>query len=119
MWNWRTKDAVRESNLLWTLEKDGMKANGIEYLRFRNVTADMCLDRGGLGNGADVILWTCNESASQYWYFDKAGLLRSMYDSRCLDVEDTQWREGAVLQMWDCRSTWDRRWYLTYGFGPS
>lgn len=113
LWRWDPDGASLAQ--IWVAEEHIVgDENDQRRWRFWNINSERCLDRGGTGAGAEVFQWSCNDSASQLWYFDDHGMLRNELDQRCVAVKDGEWRDGAALEMADCQRGWTQRWYLSF-----
>ena len=70
---------------------------------------DLCIDLKNYdtSNGAEVQLWTCNDSPNQKWYMDPLGRIRSKINiNKCIEAP------GAELLVWDCNYGLHQQWSL-------
>src|SRR3954447_6620186 len=59
---------------------------------------------------ASVVLGLASSSASAS---SLAVELHSAYNGRCLDADlNTMWRNGTVMQLWDCNQEYQQSWYF-------
>ncbi|MFH9887443.1 ricin-type beta-trefoil lectin domain protein [Streptomyces luteogriseus] len=78
--------------------------------RVRSGIAGKCLDVSGAGtaNGTAAQVWSCGESANQYWSAYTDGTLRSM--GKCLDAAGGATANGTKVQMWACHGGANQVW---------
>ncbi|MFH9709236.1 ricin-type beta-trefoil lectin domain protein [Streptomyces luteogriseus] len=78
--------------------------------RVRSGIAGKCLDVSGAGtaNGTAAQVWSCGDSANQYWSAYTDGTLRSM--GKCLDAAGGATANGTKVQMWACHGGANQVW---------
>ncbi|MFF5958239.1 ricin-type beta-trefoil lectin domain protein [Streptomyces luteogriseus] len=78
--------------------------------RVQSGIAGKCLDVNGAGtaNGTAVQVWSCGDSANQYWSAYTDGTLRSM--GKCLDAAGGATANGTKVQMWACHGGANQVW---------
>ncbi|MEE1929738.1 PQQ-dependent sugar dehydrogenase [Streptomyces sp. TRM 70351] len=69
-----------------------------------------CVDvrDGSSGNGTQIQLWDCNNSAAQTWTVPGDGTLRAL--GKCLDISGGGTANGTKIQLWDCNGTGAQTW---------
>jgi hypothetical protein len=77
-----------------------------------------CIDLqgGNTTNGAPVVIWDCNNGASQQWHYDSfvSGMIKYKGDmNKCLDLDLSGGSadNGNTLQIWDCNSHNNQMWW--------
>jgi hypothetical protein len=72
------------------------------------------LEGGNTTNGAPVVIWDCNNGASQQWHYDPfvSGEIKYKGDTtKCLDLSGGSADNGNKLQIWDCNSHNNQMWW--------
>lgn len=85
-----------------------------------------CLDVpfASRANGEDLWMWQCNGLSAQNWTYDRGTQQVKVFGNKCLDLENAWTRNGTPVQIWDCKTYWDRstsrvkalpqqRWYVS------
>ncbi|WP_035284801.1 RICIN domain-containing protein [Actinokineospora spheciospongiae] len=55
-------------------------------------------------------MWDCHGGPNQKWYSLGADI-RSLYNSRCLEILNYNNNNGAPVGMWDCYIGGNQLWY--------
>jgi hypothetical protein len=72
------------------------------------------LEGGNTTNGAPVVIWDCNNGASQQWHYNHfdSGEIKYKGDlTKCLDLSGGSADNGNRLQIWDCNSHDNQMWW--------
>jgi hypothetical protein len=85
---------------------------GNDYLQFRNLKSQLCLDKSEdtpNANGNLVRQYTCTGTNNQLWKRQSQGgsigkwkQLKNLAAGRCLDIHYERWVTGQHLVVWDC-----------------
>lgn len=93
----------------------------------RGEAAEFCLTAPAGGNGADVLAsphdYGCTLAWDTQWIFESYGTMagyrtyrmKVRHTGRCLDVQDKAPGGGMRLQLWDCHSGTQQRFWLMNG----
>ncbi len=78
--------------------------------RVRSDLGGKCLDVNGAGtaDGTAVQIWSCGDSANQFWSAYTDGTLRSM--GKCLDAAGGSTANGTKVQTWTCNGGSNQVW---------
>ncbi|GAB1690704.1 RICIN domain-containing protein [Krasilnikovia sp. M28-CT-15] len=107
----------------WKLERLPASEGFPDYAyRIRNVATNKCLDKSGsvTGNGAPIILYTCNNGSNQVWWTGITASAsgtqwRNYNDYRCMDVRGGSTANNAEVISFDCGTGWNQFWKLRTG----
>jgi hypothetical protein len=74
----------------------------------------LCMDvaEASATNGTTIKFARCNGGWAQEFTLDGAHHLVNTRIAKCVDVTDAATGNGARLQLWDCASTSNQKWYL-------
>ncbi|GAA0519082.1 hypothetical protein Ade02nite_80100 [Paractinoplanes deccanensis] len=88
---------------------------GTDYLQFRNLKSQLCLDKSEdtpNANGNLVYQYTCTGTNNQLWRRQSQGgsignwkQLKNLAAGRCLDIHYERWVTGQHLVVWDCATS--------------
>jgi GH25 family lysozyme M1 (1,4-beta-N-acetylmuramidase) len=93
---WR---CLGNTNQRWTVVQDGtLRINGA------------CLAEAGTGNGAAVVLGTCDGTSAERWQVGTNGQLANTASGRCLDDPGWQTANGTLVQTWSCAGGANQHW---------
>jgi hypothetical protein len=95
--------------------------SGSRYLQLRNKKSGMCLDKSRdkpNGNGNVIYQYPCsNAKDNQLWVqrslSGSVGQWQNLVNrsgSRCLDIQDERWANGAYLVQWSCGPNFSQHW---------
>jgi endonuclease/exonuclease/phosphatase family metal-dependent hydrolase len=91
-------------------------------VRFRGRASGRCIDvqHGDTAEaGRDLVLWDCNDTATQRWHVDAEGnnevRLRNMaHPELCMDVAGApSTPDAGPIVVWGCNNTANQRWVFT------
>jgi hypothetical protein len=76
------------------------------------LSSKLCVDASAWTNGANVLTWPCHGRNNQFWELLADGSVRARGTNKCLDVRGAGTAQGTLIQVWDCASVNQQRWFL-------
>jgi Ricin-type beta-trefoil lectin domain len=67
---------------------------------------------GNTTDGAQVVIWPCNNQNAQEWTFTGNGEIRGI-GNKCLDVKGGGSADGTLVELWSCNGGANQKWKLS------
>jgi hypothetical protein len=85
----------------WTFYSDGT---------IRSVGLCMAVAGGSTGDGAAIVVATCDGSPAEHFTLNGAHDLVNLQADKCVDVTNKLTRDGTPLQLWSCAGSPNQKW---------